>query len=105
MDDDAVDSTLTLTAEDAAALLGRLDEPARLWPALLDLIARRLPCDACALLRHDGDRLVPLATRGLSPDTLGRRFRLEEHPPAEGHRRIRGSAAALSRRLPAARPL
>ncbi|MCG5240296.1 nitric oxide reductase transcriptional regulator NorR [Azospirillum doebereinerae] len=80
MDDDAVDSTLTLTAEDAAALLGRLDEPARLWPALLDLIARRLPCDACALLRHDGDRLVPLATRGLSPDTLGRRFRLEEHP-------------------------
>ncbi|CAO3437772.1 nitric oxide reductase transcriptional regulator NorR [Azospirillum doebereinerae] len=101
MDDDAVDSTLTLTAEDAAALLGRLDEPARLWPALLDLIGRRLPCDACAVLRQDGDRLVPQATRGLSPDTLGRRFRLEEHPRLKA---IAGSGGPPLR-FPAESPL
>ncbi|MBP2229992.1 anaerobic nitric oxide reductase transcription regulator [Azospirillum agricola] len=85
MDNNAViPTTLTeaaaLTTREAADLLDRLDEPARLWPVLLELLAHRLPCDACALLRQDGDRLVPLATRGLSPDTLGRRFLLDEHP-------------------------
>ncbi|WP_042695061.1 nitric oxide reductase transcriptional regulator NorR, partial [Azospirillum sp. B506] len=48
-----------------------------------DLMSRHLPCDACALLRHDTGGsmgVVPLATRGLSPDTLGRRFKLDEHP-------------------------
>ncbi|PWC74841.1 nitric oxide reductase transcriptional regulator NorR [Azospirillum sp. TSH64] len=89
MDNDAVISTLSLPLEEAGALVQALDDPARLWPLLLDLMARHLPCDACALLRRD-DRggtgrageglLVPLATRGLSPDTLGRRFELEEHP-------------------------
>ena len=39
-----------------------------------------LPCDAAALLRLDGEWLVPLAVDGLSPDTLGRRFRVSEHP-------------------------
>jgi anaerobic nitric oxide reductase transcription regulator len=39
-----------------------------------------LPCDAAALLRLDGDFLVPLAVDGLSSDTLGRRFRVGEHP-------------------------
>ena len=73
-------STGLLSADEAAELLDRLDDPARLWPVLLDLIGRRLSCDACAVLREDGDRLVPMATRGLSPDTLGRRFRLDEHP-------------------------
>lgn len=38
------------------------------------------PCDAVALLRLDGEVLVPLAVEGLSPDTLGRRFRVSEHP-------------------------
>lgn len=80
MDNAVVIPTTILSAGDVAGLLDRLDDPARLWPALLDLIGRCLPCDACALLRHDGDRLVPLATSGLSPDTLGRRFRLDEHP-------------------------
>lgn len=80
MDNDAVISTTLFTAAEVTDLLNRLDDPLRLWPALLDLIARRLPCDACALLRQDGDRLTPLATRGLSPDTLGRRFQLDEHP-------------------------
>ena len=39
-----------------------------------------LPCDAVALLRLDGGWLVPLAVNGLSPDTLGRRFKVDEHP-------------------------
>ncbi|UNB60980.1 nitric oxide reductase transcriptional regulator NorR [Pseudomonas syringae group genomosp. 7] len=47
---------------------------------LLRSLRHWLPCDAAALLRLDGDVLVPLAVDGLSPDTLGRRFRVSEHP-------------------------
>jgi anaerobic nitric oxide reductase transcription regulator len=47
---------------------------------LLDAMRTLFPCDAAALLRLDGDFLVPLATNGLSSDTLGRRFRVSEHP-------------------------
>jgi anaerobic nitric oxide reductase transcription regulator len=39
-----------------------------------------LPCDAVALLRLEDDVLIPLAVQGLSADTLGRRFRVAEHP-------------------------
>lgn len=48
----------------------------RLLQALRDL----LPCDAAALLRLEGDWLVPLAVDGLAADTLGRRFKVSEHP-------------------------
>jgi anaerobic nitric oxide reductase transcription regulator len=47
---------------------------------LLDTLCALFPCDAAALLRLDGDTLVPLAIAGLSGDTLGRRFRVAEHP-------------------------
>ena len=47
---------------------------------LLQAVRAFLPCDAAALLRLDGDGLVPLAVNGLSGDTLGRRFKLHEHP-------------------------
>jgi anaerobic nitric oxide reductase transcription regulator len=47
---------------------------------LLDALRALLPCDASALLRLDGDELVPLAVDGLSDDTLGRRFRVADHP-------------------------
>jgi len=47
---------------------------------LLLALRELLPCDAVALLRLDGDQLIPLAVQGLSPDTLGRRFRISEHP-------------------------
>lgn len=50
------------------------------YQRLLDALRQFLPADAAALLRLDGDTLVPVATTGLSPDTLGRRFRLDEHP-------------------------
>jgi len=47
---------------------------------LLGALRALLPADAAALLRLDGDTLVPLAVDGLSADTLGRRFRVSEHP-------------------------
>lgn len=47
---------------------------------LLDSVRMLFPCDAAALLRLEGEVLVPLATNGLSGDTLGRRFRVSEHP-------------------------
>lgn len=50
---------------------------------LLGALRSLFPADAAALLRLDGDTLVPLAVDGLSADTLGRRFRLGEHPRFE----------------------
>ena len=47
---------------------------------LLDAMQDLLPCDAVALLTLEGDWLVPLAVNGLSRDTLGRRFKIDEHP-------------------------
>lgn len=68
------------------ALLPLLDDLSRDLPQaehyrrLLLALRTCLPCDALALLRLDGDLLVPVAVLGLSPDTLGRRFRVAEHP-------------------------
>ena len=56
-----------------------LPEPER-YRRLLDALRTLLPCDAAALLRLEGGVLVPLAINGLSRDTLGRRFRVDEHP-------------------------
>ncbi|MDC0715204.1 nitric oxide reductase transcriptional regulator NorR [Stigmatella sp. ncwal1] len=47
---------------------------------LLQALRVLLPCDAVALLRLEGEWLVPLSVNGLSGDTLGRRFRVREHP-------------------------
>ncbi|MFM0339424.1 nitric oxide reductase transcriptional regulator NorR [Paraburkholderia fungorum] len=47
---------------------------------LLSSLRALFPGDAAALLRLEGDTLIPLATDGLSSDTLGRRFRIEDHP-------------------------
>lgn len=47
---------------------------------LLNALRQLLPCDAVALLKLEGEVLVPLAVEGLSADTLGRRFRVDEHP-------------------------
>jgi anaerobic nitric oxide reductase transcription regulator len=47
---------------------------------LLDTLRALFPGDAAALLRLEGDTLVPLAIDGLASDTLGRRFRVDEHP-------------------------
>jgi anaerobic nitric oxide reductase transcription regulator len=48
--------------------------------SLLAALRRVVPCDAAALLRLDGDALVPESAQGLSPSALGRRYVLREHP-------------------------
>ena len=47
---------------------------------LLESLAQLIPCDASALLQLRGDTLYPIAISGLSPDTMGREFKLEDHP-------------------------
>lgn len=69
------DILLTLSAE-----LSR-DTPARArFARLLQGLRQLIPCDATALLQLHGNTLIPLAADGLSPDTLGRRFVVDEHP-------------------------
>lgn len=63
----AIDSTAALTAGDR-------------YRRLLDALRNVIPYDAAALLRLEGDAMVPVATRGLSADTMGRRFLLRAHP-------------------------
>jgi anaerobic nitric oxide reductase transcription regulator len=68
------------------AVIPLVDDLARDLPAaeryrrLLEALRLLLPCDAAALLRLEGEVLVPLAVNGLSLDTLGRRFRVDQHP-------------------------
>ncbi|AYC17763.1 Anaerobic nitric oxide reductase transcription regulator NorR [Dickeya dianthicola] len=50
---------------------------------LLNSLRQLLCCDAAALLCYESQLLRPLATDGLAPDVLGRRFRLSEHPRLE----------------------
>jgi anaerobic nitric oxide reductase transcription regulator len=47
---------------------------------LLDTVRKTIACDAVALLSYHGDVLKPIALQGLSRDTLGRRFYIQEHP-------------------------
>tara|TARA_R110002096_G_scaffold121730_3_gene263579 strand:+ start:297 stop:1871 length:1575 start_codon:yes stop_codon:yes gene_type:complete len=63
----ALDMTASLSAEDRADRLVRA-------------VQKALPCDAVALLRADGKELLPIAQTGLSPDLLGRRFAIADHP-------------------------
>lgn len=47
---------------------------------LLDAIRKTIQCDCVVLLSRQGELLIPLAMQGLTRDTLGRRFLIEEHP-------------------------
>lgn len=50
------------------------------YSRLLQEVVNIFPCDAAALLQFDNNYLKPLAVKGLSPDTMGRRFKVDEHP-------------------------
>lgn len=50
---------------------------------LLNAIRQVIRCDASALLAFQGEQFKPLAIDGLSPDVLGRRFLIAEHPRLE----------------------
>jgi anaerobic nitric oxide reductase transcription regulator len=65
---------------DIVADLSRSMPPEMRFQRLLDVLARNFPCDAIALLAREGGVLVPKAIKGLSPDTLGRRFVIGSHP-------------------------
>lgn len=60
--------------------LARDLKPAERFQQLLSTIRQLLPCDATALLQLRGTELVPLAVDGLSTDTLGRHFVVDDHP-------------------------
>ncbi|BBO73215.1 anaerobic nitric oxide reductase transcription regulator NorR [Desulfosarcina widdelii] len=63
----AVDLTAAMSAKDR-------------YERLLSAMAKFLPYDAAALMRVDGDLLVPVAARGLIPDAMGRQFARSTHP-------------------------
>lgn len=50
------------------------------YERLLEAIERVLPYDAAALLRVDGDNLIPVAARGLLPEASGRKYNRKDHP-------------------------
>jgi anaerobic nitric oxide reductase transcription regulator len=72
-------SALASIALDLTRALGSADRYDRLLEALGGII----PFDAAALMRMANDTLTPMATRGLSPDTMGRKFLLADHPRLE----------------------
>jgi anaerobic nitric oxide reductase transcription regulator len=47
---------------------------------LLDAIRKIVACDCVVIMSRQGDTLIPLAMQGLTRDTLGRRFKIQEHP-------------------------
>ena len=73
-----LDALLSI-AIDLTASLASQDRMTR----LLEAVRRSIPCDAAAVLELAGDELIPLATHGLAPEVLGRRFARREHPRLE----------------------
>ncbi len=77
---------MTISVEGLAALaveiqngLSRSDRFSR----MIGSIHHLLRCDATALLRYEAQHFRPLATAGLAPDVMGRRFKIEAHPRLE----------------------
>jgi anaerobic nitric oxide reductase transcription regulator len=96
-------TTTSLFVHTLAPLVADLSEnlPEReRYRRLLGALRRVLPCDATALLRLNGEWLEPMAIDGLDSDTLGRRFRVAEHPRFE-----RLLAARQAMRFPSDSPL
>ncbi|WKB53097.1 nitric oxide reductase transcriptional regulator NorR [Eleftheria terrae] len=68
-----------MTTTSQAAPLPSLSDDWR-YSELLRAARGMVRCDAAALLRLDGEALLPVAVDGLSEDTLGRRFPVQAHP-------------------------
>ncbi|WP_020680941.1 nitric oxide reductase transcriptional regulator NorR [Marinobacterium rhizophilum] len=69
-------SLLVSIALDLATSLANEDR----FDRLLTALRKAIPCDAIALLAYRESQAVPLAIQGLSTDTRGRRFHLDDHP-------------------------
>ena len=72
---DILDTLVAMTIDLTAALSAK-----NRYQRLLRALNRVIPYDAAALLRLEGDMLVPIAARGLSPDAIGRRYARSDHP-------------------------
>ncbi len=68
--------TLAAIAINLTAMLSAEDR----YQRLLEALHIAIPYDAATLLRVQGDTLVPLAARGLTPDAMGREYSRESHP-------------------------
>src|SRR3569833_1103547 len=73
------DNGWSVVLEIAGALVGKIGSHER-YQRVLDGIHALLHCDSAALLRLEDDELVPVATRGLVPETSALRFPIAEHP-------------------------
>ena len=77
---------MTISVEKLAALAveiqNGLSRPDR-FNRMIGSIHHLLQCDATALLRYEAQHFRPLATAGLAPDVMGRRFKIEAHPRLE----------------------
>jgi len=62
--------TLAAIATDLTAVLSAEDR----YQRLLDALHIAIPYDAAALLRVEGEALIPLAANGLTPDAMGREY-------------------------------
>ncbi len=63
----ALDLTAEMSAEDR-------------YDRLLGALRRAIPYDAATLLRIEKNKLIPLASKGLTPDAMGRVYQRKDHP-------------------------
>ena len=68
--------TLSAIAVDLTAVMSAEDR----YQRLLDALHRAIPYDAATLLRVQADKLTPIASKGLTPDAMGRVYVRSEHP-------------------------
>lgn len=61
---------------DLSKHIGSDERYRKLLKAWLELV----PSDACALLKLEGEQLIPCAVKGFGQDLIGRQFRVSEHP-------------------------
>jgi len=73
-------TTFTESLVEIVADLSRPLSSQQRYHRLLSALKRAFPCDATALLCLQGPQLRPLAVDGLSTETLGRHFNIDEHP-------------------------
>lgn len=70
-------AALASITEIVADLTRQLSPQAR-FQRVLEALMNSFGCDAAALLQLEGEQLIPRAVKGLSQETLGRRFPIEQ---------------------------